>query len=176
MDRGDVLGATWFWKDDLHVDRRLYYTRLFAGKPGFIAMDFLPAFIATNGQVADELILCGHMPAATQEIYRIVEERGPISTRRLKKLLGPETRRAAAAALIDLERRFIITKTAITGRTLSTYSYVWDLAERWIPDAFAESDRLRARAAARRIADNLGRIGVNLDRDFAARVLGWREA
>jgi len=42
MGIADVLGVTWFWKDDLHTAQRLYYTRLFAGRPGFISLA-LPA-------------------------------------------------------------------------------------------------------------------------------------
>lgn len=64
----DVLGVTWFWKDDLHTQRRLYYTRLFAGRPGFVSLELLPTFIATNGEVADELIHFGRLPVTTREI------------------------------------------------------------------------------------------------------------
>ncbi len=175
MGRADVLGATWFWKDDLHTQKRLYYTRLFAGRPGFLAYSALPAFIATNGEVADELIHFGLLPVNTREILRIIEECGPISTRRLKKLLTPEACRACTMALIDLEQRFIITKTEITGRELATYSYVWDLAERWVPEAFVAADRLKRKEARAEILDRLRAIGVDPNADFLKRVLRWRD-
>ena len=173
MGRADVLGATWFWKDDLHTQQRIFYTRLFAGRPGFISFELLPYFIATNGEVADELIHCGKLPVVTREILHIIDERGPISTRQLKKLLGPEAQRAAAAALIDLERRFIITKTDIAGRDLSSYSYIWDLAERWVPEAFRMADRVKRKAATATILERLQLLGVEASPAFLTRVLRW---
>lgn len=175
MDRRDVLGHTWFWKDDLHNRKRIYYSRVFAGKPGFISFDFLPAFIATNGEAIDELALYGRLPVLSQDIHRIIEQQGPISSKDIKALLGPEGRKAAAGALIDLERRFIITKTDITGRERGTYGYVWDLAERWVPEAFEAADRLGVKAAAKRIRERAKEHGVIVDREFEARVLRWAE-
>ncbi len=173
MGKHDALWHAWWWKDDLHVQRRVYYTRLFAGRPGFIALDLLPAFIAANGAAADELILEGRLSATAREVYQLIEARGPISSRPLKQLLRPDARKAATSALWELERHFIITKTDITGRELATYSYVWDLTERWLPDAFAAADRLRRKAAMARIADHLAALGVPCDAALRARVLRW---
>lgn len=169
----DVLGRTWFWKDDLHVVKRLYYTRLFAGKPGFIAMDLLPAFIATNGMVADELIVTGAMPVLMQEIYYIIEERGPIAIRQLKTLLGEDACKASAKILIDLETKFIITKTAITGRERGTYGYVWDLVERWFPAVLQAADQLGSKAAHDLIRVRLQGFGLSNEATFTKKVLHW---
>jgi len=171
----DVLGVTWFWKDDLHTARRLYYTRLFAGRPGFISLEMLPIFIATNGEVADELIHYGLLPATTREILHGIEEHGPISTRKLKALLTPEARRASTTTLIDLEQRFIICKTGITGREMGTYGYLWDLAERWMPDAFTAADRLKRKDARATVLDRLRAVGVDPQPAFLTRVLRWSE-
>jgi len=173
LGRREALWQAWWWKDDLHVQQRVYYTRLFAGRPGFISLGWLPAFIAANGAAADEVFLVGALPAAAKEIYRIIEERGPISSRPLKKLLPPEARRAATGLLWELERRFIITKTDITGRELATYSYVWDLAERWLPEAFVEADRLRRKAAEALISERLDALGVPREEKLVKRVLRW---
>ena len=175
MGLSDVLGATWFWKDDLHTQKRVYYTRLFAGRPGFVSPALLPTFIATNGEVADELIHFGRLPATTQEILRHIEAHGPISTRKLKALLGPDARRAGTTALIDLEQRFIITKTGITGREMGTYGYLWDLAERWVPEAFTASDRLKRKEARAEVIDRLRAVGVDPQPEFLTRVLRWRD-
>lgn len=173
MGRDDALGATWFWKDDLHIQKRIYYTRLFTGKPGFISMEYLPAFIATNGEVMDELAMYGRIPMATQDVFRVIDEQGPISTKEIKSLLGSDGRRSASTALIDLERMFIITKTNITGRERGTYAYVWDLAERWTPEAFAEADRIGRGAAVERIEARFAELSVELDRDTRGRLLSW---
>jgi hypothetical protein len=151
----------------------VYYTRLFAGKPSFISLEFLPFFIAANGAAADELIDLGRIPVATQHIYHLIEEHGPIGSRQLKKLLTPDARKAATRSLWELERRFIITKTDITGRELATYSYVWNLTERWLPDAFAAADRIRSRAAVERITERLTDLDVPITEKLRAKVLHW---
>jgi len=84
-----------------------------------------------------------------------IEELGPISTRKLKAQLTPEARRACTTALIDLEQRFIICKTGITGREMGTYGYLWDLAERWMPEAFTAADRLKRKDARAMVLDRL---------------------
>jgi len=173
MGRREALWHAWWWKDDLHVQKRVYYTRLFAGRPGFISLGWLPAFVAANGVAADEVFLLGALPVLAKEVYRIIEARGPISSRPLKKLLSPEVRRSVTGILWELERRFIITKTDITGRELSTYSYVWDLAERWLPDAFIEADRLHRKAAVARISERLEALGVALEPKLLHSVLRW---
>jgi hypothetical protein len=169
MGKPHALWDAWFWKDDLHIAKRLYYTRLFAGRPGFIALDWLPVFIAANGAAADELILTGALPVETVALYRLIEERGPISIRDIGRVLG----KGQQAGLWELERRFIVTKTGISGRERGTYGYIWDLAERWLPDAFTAADRLREPAARTRIRDHLVALGVPVDARLRQRVLRW---
>jgi hypothetical protein len=41
-----VLDRTWSWKDDLHFAQKLYYGKIIAGQPSFLAPDYLPDFIA----------------------------------------------------------------------------------------------------------------------------------
>lgn len=41
-----ALARTWFWKDDLHFARRLYYGKIIAGQPSIIAPGYLADFIA----------------------------------------------------------------------------------------------------------------------------------
>jgi hypothetical protein len=174
-NRDSVLGEIWFWKDDLHIQKRLYYTRLFGGKTGFISLEFLPAFIATNGQVADELILMGKMPVQAREIYETVERDGPISGRDLKRSISSEAHRKSSTILIDLERKFILTKSGLTGRTRESYGYVWDMAERWLPEAFEAADNIGAEAAARKIVAKLKENCIATTPEFLAKVFRWEK-
>jgi hypothetical protein len=41
-----VLDLTWSWKDDLHFEQQLYYGKIVAGQPSFLAPDYLPDFIS----------------------------------------------------------------------------------------------------------------------------------
>lgn len=167
------LGHTWFWKDDLHSAKRIFYSRVFRKRPGYIAIDWAPVFIATNGRPADELIFEGKITAAAREVYETVERCGPISSKDLRKMLPAEVGKASANALIDLERRFVVTKVDITGRDQHTYSYVWDLAERWIPAAFEEADRLGEITAARLIVERLREMDLDVTRDMMVWLLDW---
>lgn len=165
---------TWFWKDDLHIEKRLYYTRVFGGKPGFVSLRLLPALIATNGMVADEMLFAGIMSVETQQIYNAIESHGPIPIRVLKGLLTPEAKHVTDSVLQNLERRFIITKTGITGRTRGTYGYVWDLVERWMPEMLAAADNLGRPAAEAMIREHLASFGVQPHSRFYSRVLDWK--
>jgi hypothetical protein len=163
----------WFWKDDLHTERRIYYTRIFGGQPGFISYRLLPALIATNGAVADELIYHGVLSTEAQQIYRTIETHGPIPTKHLKQMLTSESKHSANRVLIELERRFLITKTGITGRTRGTYSYIWDLVERWMPAMLSAADSLGRERASAMLREHLAAFGIPADSLFYKKVLGW---
>jgi len=163
----------WFWKDDLHIEKRLYYTRVFGGQPGFISYTLLPALMATNGAVADELLFNGALSPEAQQIYHAIEAQGPMPTKDLKRLLTPDAKRCANRMLIDLDRKLLITKTGITGRTRGTYSYIWDLVERWVPELLVAADRLGRKQAATMLREHLAAFGVPPDSKFYAKVLGW---
>lgn len=170
-----AVGTTdpWFWKDDLHAEKRLYYTRVFGGQPGFISTEMLPVLIATNGAVFDELVFDGLVSPEMQDIYRAIETHGPIPIRNLKRMLGPDGQRASTRVLHDLERQFIIAKTGITGRTRGTYGYIWDLAERWMPETLVAADGLGRPTAVAVIREHLAAFDVPPDSPFYVKVLGW---
>ena len=163
----------WFWKDDLHIEKRLYYTRVFGGQPGFVSMQMLPALMATNGAVADELLFDGMLSPEARQIYHTIAAHGPIPIKELKLLLTPDVKRSVNRVLHDLERQFIITKAGITGRTRGTYGYIWDLVERWVPDMLVAADRLGRTAAIVIIREHLATFGVPPDSPFYLKVLGW---
>lgn len=163
----------WFWKDDLHIEKRFYYTRIFGGQPGFVSYTLLPALIATNGSVADELIFNGKLSPEAQQIYRTIETHGPIPTKELKQLLTPDAKRSANRILISLDRQFLITKVDITGRTRGTYSYVWDLVERWVPEMLVTADRLGRKQAEAVLREHLAIFGIPANSPLYTKVLGW---
>jgi hypothetical protein len=164
----------WFWKDDMHTEKRLYYTRVFGGQPGYVSLSLLPALMATNGAVFDELVYQGQISPDVQQIYQAIESYGPISTKKLKKLLTPEAQRIANRVLVDLDRKFLITKTDISGRTMGTYSYVWNLVERWMPESLEAADRLGQKQAAEILKQHLSAFDILPDSPFYTKVLGWK--
>jgi hypothetical protein len=171
MGLESALGETWFWKDDLHIQKRLYYTRLFFNMPGYISLELLPAFIATNGQVADELIVMGQISSLQRTVYDTIDKNGPIPSKDLRRSLAQEDRGRSSEALITFEKLFIATKTNLTGRTRHTYGYVWDLAERWVPWAFEQADKLGTKQAREMILEKLHANGV--EPEIMAAACGW---
>ncbi|MEN6521046.1 MAG: hypothetical protein ABFD46_07850 [Armatimonadota bacterium] len=166
----------WFWKDDLHTEKRVYYTRVFGSQPGFLSYPLLPVFIATNGAVADELIFNGLLSPEAQQVYRAIESYGPISTIDLKRMLTPDAKHSADRVLINLDRQFIITKVGITGRTLGIYSYIWDLVERWVPEMLIAADRLGRKQAESMLHEHLAAFEIPSDSLFYTKVLRLRES
>jgi hypothetical protein len=178
--QSDVIGNVdpnapdpWFWKDDLHIEKRIYYTRVFGGQPGFISYAMLPAFMATNGAVFDELLFNGVLTPEHKLIYSVIEASGPIPIKDLKSQLTPGAKAAADRVLHDFDRQFIITKTGLSGRTMGTYGYIWDLVERWVPDMLTAADRLGRTKAEAMIRSHLAQYDVSPDSAFYSKILGW---
>lgn len=167
--------GTWFWKDDLHIERHIYYTRVFGGQPGFLSFEMLPVLIATNGAVIDELRFNGLLQPEMGLIYEAVDTNGPIGTKELKRLLPSGAAQAASRVLIELDRKFLVTKTGLTGRTRGTYSYIWDTTERWIPDQLAAADKLGRKQAVATLHEHLSAFNIPPDSPFYPRVLGWEK-
>jgi hypothetical protein len=179
-----VWYSAWGWKDDLHFEKRLYYARLIRAQPTFISCDYLPDLIAALGGRGQEverdpgrLYQAGRLSREAFVLYQSLLEHPEQPTRELRARTGLRHASAAAErALHELQRRFLICKVDLTGRTRGTYSYIWDLAERFWPDAFEEA-RLTAPSVARsRIRERLGRFGVVPSAALEARLFLWSVA
>jgi hypothetical protein len=143
-----VLERTWVWKDDLHFAQQLYYGKIIAGQPSFLAPDSLPDFIAAlagcgleHERDVTRLYFDGRLSGEAKAIYDWLRDHPTQPTRELRRgtrLGDPAKKLATARALVELQRRFLVCKVDLTGRTRGTYSYVWDLAERFWPQAFVE--------------------------------------
>ena len=179
-----VLEPTWFWKDDLHLERRVYYGKIVDGRPSFIAPDYLPSFVAAlagRGQelerAPDRLFREGRLSREALTIYDHLADHGAAPSRELRRgarlherSLAPATERA----LVELQRRFLVCKVGLTGRTRGTYSYIWDLADRFWPDAFEEAQGLGVTAARSHIRERVRAFGVEPGAALEARLFLWR--
>ncbi len=176
----ETENATWFWKDDLHVERRLFFGRVVRGQTSFVANDYLPDLIAALGgrgmegeRDPEELYAEGRLSREAKAICDLLREQGATPTRGLRSgaLLSGSV---AERALVELQRRLIVCKVGITGRTRGTYSYVWDLAERFVPDAFREAAATAPSAARARIRGQLEAFGITPDPALESRLFLWR--
>jgi hypothetical protein len=69
---------TWFWKDDLHIERRLYFGMLLApDTPLFVSLALLPVLIAAQGDLdARTLHEKGLLASNALRVYEHIERSG----------------------------------------------------------------------------------------------------
>ncbi len=138
-------GDTWHWKDELPAERKIYYGKVYQGKPGFVALDMLPAFyalspIAECGGDRFELYRRGLLSADANRLAGAVMAKGPLHTRALRRecgMAGKPHKHRFSRALAEAEAKFLLVKTDTTSSTRSHYSYIWDSFTRFLPE-FAE--------------------------------------
>lgn len=171
-DTGDVHLHTWFWKDDLHIERRLFYGMLLAGgTPVFVSLAFLPLLIAAQGDNdARTLYEQGRLPQNALLVYEHVVRNGPTATNRLPWPAG-----SRHLYLTELQRRFLLTKHGLTGRTRGTYGYVWGECQSLFPDAFRQAAQMSVADARQTVLGHFAAQNVELTPAAAARLFRWTE-
>jgi len=153
----DGIGRTWELKDSLPARRRCYYGKLLKGRPVLVALDLFPAFYALvrGGQRARDFVAeyrAGRMSATAKRLMDSFFRETPQYTRGLRAdtfMLEPSKTREFERAMAELQQGLWIVKTE--ERYEPSFSYRWDLLERWLPDQVAEGRRLTRLAALDRL-------------------------
>ena len=159
------VGLTWQLKDVLPARRQVYYGKLVKGRPVLVALDLFPAFYALvrgsdRARNYRREYEAGRLSAAANRVMASLMRESPQYTRGLRAesfMLEPSRTREFERAMAELQQGLWIVKTE--ERYEPTFSYRWDLLERWLPDAVAEGRRLgRARALDRILARHLDAV------------------
>ncbi|HEY7253105.1 MAG TPA: crosslink repair DNA glycosylase YcaQ family protein [Methylomirabilota bacterium] len=153
----DDVGMTWELKDVLPARRQVYYGKLVKGRPVLVALDLFPAFYALgrgNQRAAAYRAEygSGRLSLPAKRIMDCLLRESPQYTRGLRAecfMLEPRQTREFERAMGELQQGLWIVKTE--ERYEPTFSYRWDLLERWLPDQVAEGRRLRRPAALERL-------------------------
>ena len=157
------IGLTWELKDTLPAKRRCYYGKLVKRRPVLVALDLLPAFYALvrGPQRARDFgaeYRAGRMSATAKRLMDSFFRESPQYTRGLRAdtfMLEPGKTREFERAMAELQQGLWIVKTE--ERYEPSFSYRWDLLERWLPEEVAEGRGLgRAAALDRVVARYLG--------------------
>jgi hypothetical protein len=166
----ELINQTWFWKDDLHIEKRLFYGRILCGgAPAFVSLAFLPLLIAAQGDSDPrDLYEKGRLASNAYVVYQHIERHGPTATNALP--WPPGSRHLYLAVL---QRRFLITKHGLTGRTRGTYGYIWGRCDAFFPDAFTTAARIGVDDARARIVEHLNAQGASLTPAQAAKLFDW---
>jgi hypothetical protein len=167
----EVTLQTWFWKDDLHIERQLYFGMLVAPDiPVFVSLSFLPVMIAAQGDIdARTLHEKGLLASNALQVYKHVERVGPTATNALP--FPPGSR---MLYLASLQQKFLLTKFDLTGRTRGTYGYRWCLCEDAFPDSFTVASRIRVLDARAQVLSHLNQRGAGVTMERAARLFRWQ--
>ncbi|HLK58583.1 MAG TPA: hypothetical protein VKU00_18580 [Chthonomonadaceae bacterium] len=168
---GEVTNQTWFWKDDLHIERKLYFGMLLAPDvPVFVSLAFLPALIAAQGDIdARTLHEKGLLASNALRVYEHIERVGPTATAALPWPPG-----SRMLYLATLQQKFLLTKFDLTGRTRGNYGYRWCLCEDAFPDSFEAAARIEVPRAREQVVAHLNRQGAKLTPPQVARLFRWQ--
>jgi len=151
------IGRTWELKDVLPARRRCYYGKLVKQRPVLVALDVFPAFYALirGGQRARDYLAeyrAGRLSVHGKRLMDSFLRESPQYTRGLRAdtfMLEPSRTREFERAMAELQQGLWIVKTE--ERYEPSFSYRWDLLERWLPDGVAEGRSLGRAAALDRL-------------------------
>jgi hypothetical protein len=151
------MGRTWELKDVLPSQRRCYYGKLVKQRPVLVALDVFPAFYALiRGRQRSRDYLAeyraGRLSVPAKRIMDSFLRESPQYTRGLRAdtfMLEPSRTREFERAMAELQQGLWIVKTE--ERYEPSFSYRWDLVERWLPDAVGEGRSLGRPAALDRL-------------------------
>jgi hypothetical protein len=151
------VGLTWELKDALPARRQVYYGKVLKGRPCLLALDLFPAWYALvrgRQRAADyrREYAEGRLSATAKRLMDSLLRESPQYTRGLRAdtfLLDPGRTREFERAMAELQGGLWIVKTE--ERYEPSFSYRWDLVERWLPEQVAEGRRLSRAAAADRL-------------------------
>ncbi|HEY6418603.1 MAG TPA: hypothetical protein VIX59_06330 [Candidatus Binataceae bacterium] len=169
-----AIGMTWQIKDTLPARRAVYYGKVIAGRPGFIARDMIGAFlrlrIAPGGY--RRMYARGHLSHCAKLVMDTLSRRGPAETRVLKLSSGyaqPSRRTGFDRAMKELQEKFLALKVE---EHYDPFSYVWDTMEHRWPDAIAEARTISPAEAASRIVRRYFEVAAFGNERAISRVLG----
>jgi hypothetical protein len=153
----DGVGVTWELKDVLPARRQVYYGKLVKGRPVLVALDLFPAFYALGrgdqrAPAYRKEYEAGRLSLTAKRIMDCLLRESPQYTRGLRAecfMLEPGRTREFERAMAELQQGLWIVKTE--ERYEPTFSYRWDLLERWLPDQVAEGRRMRRTTALDRL-------------------------
>jgi hypothetical protein len=150
-DRAIIM--TWNLKDSLPARKAVYYGKVIAGRPSFIALELLPAFlrirVAPGGY--RKLYERGELSHCAKLVMDALARRGAAETKALKLSSGyaqPNKRPEFDRAMKELQEKFLALKVE---ERYDPFTYVWDTVENRWGEAMREARSLNPGEAAYRI-------------------------
>lgn len=169
-----AIGMTWRLKDVLPARRLVYYGKVLAGRPSFISLKLLPAFLRLRVAPAGYRVMYqrGTLSHCARLVMDALSRRGPAETRALKLASGYAS--AAKRAIFDramkeLQENFLALKVE---ERYDPFTYVWDTLEHRWADALRAARRLRRSEAAYQLVARYFEMAAFGNERALARLLG----
>lgn len=148
-----AIGKAWELKDRLPAKRLVYYGKVIGGRPGFIALDLLPAFLRLRVAPGSyrSLYARGRLSRCAMLVMQTLSRRGAAETRVLKLSSGfvrPRERAEFDRAMKELQEKFLALKVE---ERYDPFTYVWDTLEHRWAGALRAARTLSSGAAAYQI-------------------------
>lgn len=169
-----AIGVTWRLKDVLPTQRKVYYGKVVAGRPAFISLALLPAFLRLRAPGASyrTLFRRGELSRCAKLVMDALSRHPVAETRQLKLSSGyaQSSRRAEFdRAMKELQERFLVLKV---GERDEPFSYVWGtVANHWL-QAVGEARKLTVSQAAERLIRHHFSIAGYASAPALSRLLG----
>jgi hypothetical protein len=169
-----AIMMTWQLKDALPARKAVYYGKVMGGRPGFIALDFLPAFIRLRGVTGGyrKHYERGMMSQCARLVMDALSRRGAAETKALKLGCGysqPKQRAEFDRAMKELQEKFLALKVE---ERYEPFTYVWDTVEHRWAEAVRAARALSPGAAATEILRRYFEIAGYGNERAIARLLG----
>jgi hypothetical protein len=148
-----AIMMTWNLKDALPKRRAVYYGKVIGGRPGFISLEMLPAFMRLRIEPGGykKLYERGRLSHCAKLVMDALTRRGPGETKALKLTAGyaqPKMRAEFDRAMKELQEKFLALKIE---ERYDPFTYVWDTVEHRWADEMRAAKSIPPREAAYRI-------------------------
>jgi hypothetical protein len=175
-DRAIIM--TWNLKDTLPARKAVYYGKVIAGRPSFIALELLPAFLRLRVAAGGyrKLYERGALSHCGKLVMDALTRRGAAETKALKLASGyaqPGKRAVFDRAMKELQEKFLALKVE---ERYDPFTYVWDTVENRWGEALREARSLNAGEAAYRIVRRYFEVAAYGNERAIARILGIDQA
>jgi hypothetical protein len=169
-----AIMMTWRLKDELPARGAVYYGKVIAGRPGFVALELLPAFLrlrVTPGGYR-KLYERGLLSHCAKLVMDALTQRGAAETKALKLTSGyaqPNRRGEFDRAMKELQEKFLALKVE---ERYDPFTYVWDTVEHRWGEAIRNARSLSPGVAAYAIVRRYFEIAAFGNERAVARILG----
>ena len=173
-----AIMMTWNLKDTLPARKLVYYGKVIGGRPGFVSLEMLPAFlklrVASGGY--HKLYERGLLSHCAKLVMDVLARRGPSETKALKLSSGysqPNRRGEFDRAMKELQEKFLALKVE---ERYDPFTYVWDTVDRRWGEAMLDARSLTSAEAAYQIMRRNFEVAGFASERAAARLLGLDSA